>query len=105
MAEIPAYVLGALCAFGGTMGYVRTGSVPSIAAGLLVGSLYGYGGQRVRTGQAYGIETALLASVILAGSSFPRAIKTGKPLPIGLSVLATYGLFYFGLKFKNGATR
>jgi len=37
--EIPAYILGALTAGGGTMGYIRTGSVPSIAAGLTVGIL------------------------------------------------------------------
>ncbi|KAL7272857.1 hypothetical protein RUND412_004322 [Rhizina undulata] len=53
-------------------------------------------------GQPYGLETALLASFILGASSIPRAIKTGKPLPIGLSVLAAYGLFYYGLKLKSG---
>jgi len=54
-----------------------------------VGALYTYGGIRIRNGQPYGIETALLASLALAGSSFPRAVKTGKPLPIGLSVLVS----------------
>ena len=39
---------------------------------------------------------ALLASVVLAGSSIPRAIRTGKPLPIGLGVLATTGLVVYG---------
>jgi hypothetical protein len=37
--EIPAYVLGALTSIGGTIGFARTGSVPSIAAGLTVGAL------------------------------------------------------------------
>ncbi|KAI5846967.1 transmembrane proteins 14C-domain-containing protein [Tricharina praecox] len=103
MADLPALILGLLCAFGGTMGYVRTGSVPSLVAGMGVGALYTYGGLRIRNGQPYGVETALLASLVLAGSSFPRAVKTGKPLPIGLSVLATYGLFYYGMKYKNAA--
>ncbi|KAL8776178.1 MAG: hypothetical protein Q9213_008368, partial [Squamulea squamosa] len=44
----------------------------------------------------YGVELALLASVILAGSSIPRAIRTMKPLPIGLSVVAVFGLYRFG---------
>ncbi|KAH0608885.1 uncharacterized protein LAJ45_07635 [Morchella importuna] len=101
MADLPALILGALCAFGGTMGYIRTGSVPSVVAGVGVGALYGYGGLRIKNGQPYGIETALLASLILGASSLPRAIKTGKPLPIGLSVLATYGLFYYGLKYRQ----
>jgi uncharacterized membrane protein (UPF0136 family) len=37
--ETPAYIIGALTAGGGTFGYVKTGSVPSIAAGLTVGTL------------------------------------------------------------------
>jgi len=39
---------------------------------------------------------ALLASLVLAGSSIPRAIKTQKPLPIGLSLVAAFGLYRFG---------
>ena len=78
---------------------MRTGSVPSIAAGLTVGVLYLLGGYRVSKRQPYGIELALLASILLAGSSIPRAIKTGKPLPAGLSVLAATGLFIYGRAF------
>lgn len=98
-SEIPALILGALTSIGGVTGYVRTGSIPSIAAGLTVGALYGLGGYRISQRQKYGIELALLASVILAGSSIPRAIKSGKPLPIGLSVLAATGLFIYGRAF------
>jgi hypothetical protein len=43
---------------------------------------------------------ALLASVVLAGSSIPRAIKSQKPLPAGLSLLALYGLYTFGSAFR-----
>ncbi|KAK5947415.1 hypothetical protein PMZ80_001565 [Knufia obscura] len=98
-SELPAFILGALTSVGGTMGYVRTGSVPSIAAGLTVGALYGLGGYRIQKRQPYGIELALIASIILAGSSIPRAIRTGKPLPAGLSVLAASGLFVYGRAF------
>lgn len=104
-------------------GYVRTGSVPSIAAGVTVGALvwlldtaltsstslvkapeltqvftiqYGLGGYRIQNNQPYGVEMALLASLVLAGSSIPRAIKTQKPLPIGLSLVAAFGLYRFG---------
>lgn len=34
-----SYVIAALTAGGGTMGYVKTGSIPSIAAGWTVGVL------------------------------------------------------------------
>ena len=47
----------------------------------------------------YGVELALLASVVLAGSSVPRALRTQKPLPIGLSALAALGLYTFGSAF------
>jgi len=94
--ETPAYIIGALTAGGGTFGYVKTGSIPSIAAGLTVGTLYLIGGWRIQNRQSYGIEAALLASIILAGSSIPRAIRSQKPLPAGLSLLALYGLYTFG---------
>ncbi|KAH8732839.1 transmembrane proteins 14C-domain-containing protein [Phaeosphaeriaceae sp. PMI808] len=96
-----ALILGALTAGGGITGYARTGSIPSIAAGITVGALYILGGLRIQNRSTYGTEFALLASVILAGSSIPRAIKSGKPLPIGLSVLATFGLLTFGNAFLN----
>jgi len=97
--ETPAYIIGALTAGGGTFGFIKTGSVPSIVAGLTVGTLYLFGGYRLQTRQTYGVELALLASVILAGSSIPRAIKGQKPLPIGLSVLALYGLYTYGTAY------
>lgn len=96
-----AFILAALTAGGGTIGYIRTGSVPSIAAGVSVGALYALGGYRLSNRQPYGVELALLASVVLAGSSIPRAIKSGKPLPIGLSLLAAYGLYSFGSAWQS----
>ncbi|KAI1733885.1 transmembrane proteins 14C-domain-containing protein [Xylaria scruposa] len=96
-----AYVLGALTAGGGTMGYVRTGSVPSIAAGVTVGLLYGLGGYRLQSRQPYGVELALLASVILGGSSIPRAIRLRKPVPIVLSLISAFGLYTFGNAFRK----
>jgi uncharacterized membrane protein (UPF0136 family) len=91
--EIPAFVIGALTAGGGTFGYIKTGSIPSVVAGVTVGTLvsfrlsytrlpnanwrlikaqYMLGGYRIQNRQSYGIEAALLASIILAGSSIPR---------------------------------
>ncbi|KAI5866965.1 TMEM14-domain-containing protein [Durotheca rogersii] len=99
--EIIAYVLGALTASGGTIGYVRTGSVPSIAAGLTVGVLYGLGGYRLQSRQPYGIEFALLASVVLGGASIPRALRSGKPVPTILSLVSIFGLITFGNAFRK----
>jgi len=99
--EIPAYLLGALTAGGGTFGYIKTGSIPSVVAGVTVGTLYLLGGYRIQTKQSYGIELALLASIILSGSSIPRALKSQKPLPTGLSLLALYGLYTFGNAYRQ----
>ncbi|TVY88465.1 TMEM14 protein-like protein [Lachnellula willkommii] len=94
--EIPAYIIGALTAGGGTFGYVKTGSLPSVIAGVTVGTLYLLGGYRIQNKHSYGVELALLASIVLAGSSIPRALRSQKPLPAGLSVLALYGLYTYG---------
>lgn len=74
-----------------------------IEADAYVCAQYTLGGIRIQSRAPYGVELALLASLVLAGSSIPRAIKTGKPLPIGLSVLAAYGLFMFGTAWQNRA--
>ncbi|KAB5580568.1 transmembrane proteins 14C-domain-containing protein, partial [Coniochaeta sp. 2T2.1] len=84
----PAFILSALTATGGIIGYARTGSLPSVIAGVSVGALYALGGYRIQNNQQYGIELALLASVVLGGSSIPRAIRLQKPVPVALSVVA-----------------
>jgi uncharacterized membrane protein (UPF0136 family) len=59
------------------------------------------GGYRIQQKQPYGVELALLASIVLAGSSIPRAIRSQKPLPTGLSLLALYGLYTYGSAYAR----
>ncbi|CAI4216443.1 unnamed protein product [Parascedosporium putredinis] len=94
--DTTSFILAALTASGGIIGFARTGSVPSVAAGCAVGLLYGLGGSRIRNRQPYGLELSLLASVVLGGSAIPRAIRLQKPVPIMLSLIATFGLVTFG---------
>ncbi|ODH45224.1 hypothetical protein ACO22_00220 [Paracoccidioides brasiliensis] len=96
-----AAALSLLTSCGGIAGYARTGSIPSIAAGLSVGALYALSCFRLRGQQPFGEELGLIASTVLAGSSFPRALKTRKPVPMCLSVLATYGLVVFALAYRG----
>lgn len=63
---------------------------------------YALGGYRIQTRQSYGVELALLASVVLAGSSIPRAIRSQKLLPVGLSALAVFGMVTFGGALMGG---
>jgi uncharacterized membrane protein (UPF0136 family) len=99
------YLLAALTAGGGITGYVRTGSMPSVAAGCTVGALYALGAYRISNKQPYGVELALLASVVLAGSSIPRAIRSQKTLPIGLSVLASFGMWTYASAMARGKNK
>ncbi|KAH6659927.1 transmembrane proteins 14C-domain-containing protein [Truncatella angustata] len=96
-----AYGLGGLTALGGTIGYLRTGSVPSVAAGWTVGLLYGLGGYRLQNSEPLGLELALLASVVLGGSSIPRALRLKKPVPVVLSLVSLFGAFIFGDAFRK----
>ncbi|KAG5991377.1 hypothetical protein E4U52_003749 [Claviceps spartinae] len=99
--ETSSYALAALTAGGGLMGFVKSGSVPSLIAGTAVGVLYGLGGYRIQNRQPYGVELSLLASIVLGGSAFPRAIRLRKPVPVLLSVLSAYGLLTFGRAFQQ----
>ncbi|PGH10201.1 hypothetical protein AJ80_07560 [Polytolypa hystricis UAMH7299] len=95
-----AALLSILTSLGGVIGYARTGSIPSIVAGLAVGAIYAISYFRLSSSSSYGEELALLASTVLGGSAIPRAIRSRKPVPMGLSVLATYGLVVFALAYR-----
>ncbi|KAM0347072.1 hypothetical protein ACHAPU_005011 [Fusarium lateritium] len=99
--ELPTYILGAITAGGGIMGYARSGSIPSIVAGCAVGLLYALGGYRIQNNQPYGVELGLLASIVLGGSAFPRALRLRKPVPIMLSVISAFGLYTYGTALQR----
>lgn len=66
-----------------------------------MGAIYLAAYSRLQNGQSHGEELGLLASTVLGGSSIPRALKTKKAVPIGLSLLAGYGFVVFGLAFRD----
>lgn len=59
------------------------------------------GGYRQQNHEPYGLELSLLASIVLGGSSIPRALRLRKPVPLVLSVLATAGILLFGNEFYH----
>ncbi|KAI5304501.1 hypothetical protein KEM55_000044, partial [Ascosphaera atra] len=106
LTKYSSLILSILVSGGGIAGYARTKSIPSIAAGLGVGALYALSFSRFYSGQAYGEQLGLAASTVLAGASIPRAIKTGgKRVPVGLSILATYGLIVFGTAYRSASVK
>ncbi|AET39687.1 Tmh11p Ecym_4666 [Eremothecium cymbalariae DBVPG len=101
--EHPAFSLAALAAIGGGMGYWRKKSVPSLAAGLVFGSIYAYAGYLLRNNMDNGLEIALGASSVLfltgVVRGFPSRFK--KPVPLVLTVLGGYGTVYYYRKYRE----
>jgi uncharacterized membrane protein (UPF0136 family) len=50
--------MGVLCFVGGAAGYARTRSIPSMVAGLALGSMFTLSGLRIKEGMSYGYEGA-----------------------------------------------
>lgn len=73
--------------------------MPSLAGGLATGAVFGVAGVLLKRNADWGLELALLGSLLLGGASLPRAIKVQKPVPIGLSVLAAVNLVYYSKKY------
>ncbi|KAI9360644.1 transmembrane proteins 14C-domain-containing protein [Pilaira anomala] len=95
MSEHPSYFMTALCTAGGIAGYTRTRSLPSLVAGVGVGALYGVAAYTIKENKKYGHETALAASLIMATSMVPKALKTSKPFPVTMAICSVAtGVYY-----------
>ncbi|XP_078541955.1 transmembrane protein 14C [Lissotriton helveticus] len=83
----------ALVASGGVVGYAKAGSVPSLAAGLLFGSLAGLGAYQLSQ-DPKNVWLSLIASGTLSGVMGFRFYNSGKFMPAGL--IAGASLFMVG---------
>nr|XP_020470978.1 transmembrane protein 14C-like isoform X2 [Monopterus albus]XP_020470979.1 transmembrane protein 14C-like isoform X2 [Monopterus albus] len=77
------YGYAALIASGGVVGYVKAGSVPSLAAGLLFGGLAGFGAYQV-SNDPNNVWVSLATSAALTGIMGKRFYGSRKFIPAGL---------------------
>ncbi|NP_001279149.1 transmembrane protein 14C [Callorhinchus milii] len=77
------YGYAALVASGGIIGYAKAGSVPSLAAGLIFGSIAGIGAYQISE-NPHNIWLSLFASGTLTGVMGYRFYNSGKFMPAGL---------------------
>ncbi|XP_023567817.1 transmembrane protein 14C isoform X2 [Octodon degus] len=87
------YGYATLVATGGIIGYAKAGSVPSLAAGLLFGSLAGLGAYQLSQ-DPKNIWVSLVTSGTLAGIMGMRFYHSGKFMPAGLIAGARYSGFH-----------
>jgi len=100
MSHHPAYTMSGLCTIGGIIGFARTGSLPSIIAGVSVGALYGWSAFQIQQGDPnLGLQGAFGASVLLAISSLPRARKG--PVPAVLTIAGAAAASYYGKTLRD----
>ncbi|RKP28794.1 TMEM14-domain-containing protein, partial [Metschnikowia bicuspidata] len=97
----PSFTLAGLCAIGGTIGYFRKGSLPSLVAGITFTALYGCSGYLLKKNADWGLELALGTSSMLlaAGVVRSRATKFRKPVPFAIMVIGGLSALHYGKKY------
>ncbi|KAI9486001.1 MAG: transmembrane proteins 14C-domain-containing protein [Benjaminiella poitrasii] len=98
MSHHPSYAMTALCTAGGIAGYARSRSVPSLVAGVGVGAMYGVASYLIKENKYYGHETGVAASIVLASSMAPKAIRTRKPIPVTFAICSVATGIYYSKK-------
>ncbi|XP_053972982.1 transmembrane protein 14C [Hylaeus anthracinus] len=84
--DIVAYSYAATVAAGGILGYVKSHSIPSLGAGLLFGTILGYGAYQT-SADPTNVGVLLGASSTLGGIMGYRFYNTGKIMPAGVITL------------------
>ena len=92
-AKIYFLVFGVVTIAGGIMGYVKAGSVASIVAGAITGTLLIVAAFILPTYRELGLGLALFTSAILAGQFVPRLLRTRRVMPAGImSLMSVIGI-------------
>ncbi|XP_034943946.1 transmembrane protein 14C [Chelonus insularis] len=87
--DYAAFAYAATVVGGGILGYVKSKSIPSLAAGLLFGSLLGYGAYQT-SNDPKNCMVLLGSSATLGGMMGYRFYNSGKIMPAGIiAVIST----------------
>ncbi|XP_047370246.1 transmembrane protein 14C [Vespa velutina] len=81
--DIPAFAYAATVAGGGILGYVKSHSIPSLAAGLIFGSALSYGAFQTSVDPT-NVGVLLGTTTTLGGLMGYRFYNTGKIMPAGV---------------------
>merc|ERR1712002_1166601 len=79
-ADYISYAYASAVALGGAIGYVKAGSIPSLGAGLLFGSVLGYGAYQLSE-NPNNYYLTLGTSTVLGGMMGMRFLNSGKFMP------------------------
>ncbi|KAJ3073296.1 hypothetical protein HDU98_001846 [Podochytrium sp. JEL0797] len=93
--EVPAYIVGGLCAVGGTIGFVKGKSVPSLVAGMTCAGIYAFAGSRIAAKASYGAEIAVAVSLLLLVMMGKKAVLSQKPVPVIMSTLGLISSIFY----------
>uniref|UniRef100_A0AC35F4D8 Transmembrane protein 14C n=1 Tax=Panagrolaimus sp. PS1159 TaxID=55785 RepID=A0AC35F4D8_9BILA len=99
MVEWIGLIYAAIVAAGGFIGYLKAGSIPSLAAGLVGGSIAGIGAY------THNFYILLGIAVLLGGFMGFRAINSSKFMPAGLIAVLSLILFVRCIVFFTTKTR
>ncbi|XP_048255688.1 transmembrane protein 14C-like isoform X2 [Haliotis rufescens] len=81
--DIISFAYAATIAAGGVLGYVKAGSMPSLAMGVACGAVMGVGAYQT-TNDPKNVSLSLATSALLTGVMGYRFISSGKFMPAGM---------------------
>ncbi|CAH3148982.1 unnamed protein product [Porites evermanni] len=81
--DLLSYGFSVIVALGGVIGYMKAGSIPSLAAGLTFGGISAAAAHQT-SAHPRNLWVMLVTSLVLSGVMGTRFMKTGKFMPAGL---------------------
>ena len=101
MADFISIAYALTVTAGGLLGYVRAGSIPSLAAGIVCGSLMGIGAYQT-SHDPKNVVLSLVTSGLLTGVMGYRYMNSGKIMPAGVvAALSILMVCRFGYRLMN----